>query len=91
MYDLYPEWQQIAIVDGNAIAFFNSVPLPYDGTDEDLPDTGWDWAIDLATRERVEGSSTACAIQIVIDADFHGRGYSRMMVSQMKANAAAMG
>ena len=91
MYDLYPEWQQLAVVDGNAIGFFNSVPLPFDGPDEDLPNTGWDWAIDLATRERVEAATTASAIQIVIDPNYHGHGYSRMMVSQMKANAVARG
>lgn len=91
MYDMYPRWQQLALDGDRPVGFFNSVPLPFDGVDADLPPEGWDWAIDLATRSTVVEPKVACAIQIVVDPALHGHGYARHLVSQMKANAAALG
>jgi len=91
MYRMYPEWQQLALDGDRPVGFFNSAPLPFTGSDADLPQEGWDWAIDLATRRTVVDPTLACGIQIVIDPELHGRGYARSLVAQMKANAAAMG
>jgi GNAT superfamily N-acetyltransferase len=91
MYDMYPQWQVLAVDDDRPVGFFNSVPLPFAGTDDELPDEGWDWAIDLATRHPVADPRVACGIQVVVDPNLHGRGYSRALLAQMKATARTMG
>lgn len=91
MYEMYPQWQQLAVDGDRPVGFINSVPLPWNGADADLPQEGWDWAMDLATSTHVPDPKVACGIQIVIDPDLHGHGYARRLVSQMCRVAAAKG
>jgi GNAT superfamily N-acetyltransferase len=91
MYEMYPQWQQLAVDGDRPIGFLNSVPLPWNGAESELPQEGWDWAMELATRSPVTAAKVACGIQIVIDPDLHGRGYARRLVSQMRRLAAANG
>jgi GNAT superfamily N-acetyltransferase len=90
MYEMYPSWQRLGMDGSQVVGFLNSVPLPFLG-DDDLPEEGWDWAMEAATRRLVTESTVACGIQIVIDPDLHGQGYARAMVSHMKETAAAHG
>jgi GNAT superfamily N-acetyltransferase len=91
MYEMYPRWQQLAVDGERPVGFLNSVPLPWNGADAELPQEGWDWAMQLATGSYVTEGKVACGIQIVVDPDLHGRGYARHLVSQMRRVAAANG
>ena len=67
-YDLmpvrYPEYQVLA-VDGDQVrARINAVPYAWSGLDEDLPETGWDFALGMAFRPEMPDSATAvCLIE----------------------------
>ena len=90
VYDLYPDWQQLAMVGDRVIGFLNCVPLPWNPGDP-LPDEGWDWAITTATEAIINDTETACALQVVVDPDLHGRGYSKLLVARMREVAVGKG
>jgi GNAT superfamily N-acetyltransferase len=90
VYHLYPDWQQLAMVGDRVIGFLNCVPMPWN-PGSDLPDGGWDWAISAATDTLVTHTETACALQVVVDPDLYGRGYSKLLVGRMRDVAASKG
>lgn len=88
LYAKLPEYQFV-LVDrqtDEVVSLGNSIPLCFDGTPEDLPDDGWDWAMtqgldDLAHGRRCNLQS---AIQVVVFGDRRGRGISGHSVQAMK-------
>jgi hypothetical protein len=93
-YQKLPQFQFI-LEDGagRTVAMANSIPLRWDGAIDDLPEEGWDWALtkgldDLASGRR---PNLLCALQIVVPAEFKGRGLSSRAVRAMTANGAAHG
>ena len=82
---MHPDWQEVAVEDGRAVAWFNSAPLPWP-LDVPLPEDGWDRAMLAATDERADAavSGTAFGVQVVIDPDHQGRGFARRLVGRMR-------
>lgn len=77
---------------GELVAACNSAPIPWDGTDDGLPD-GWDdqflrtWAaVDAGVAPAALG-----ALQITVRRDRRGAGYSGVMVEAMRAIARERG
>ena len=81
----YPEYQFYAWDDerGEVVGAGNSMPAAWDGDASTLPDGG----IDAVVEERFEDDppepTVLCALQIVIDPDYRGRGLSRLMIQRM--------
>lgn len=77
---------QLLIMDGDEIlAIINSTPIFYDGELEDLPDEGWDWAIEKSIRDLKQGikPNTLVGMQIVINPKHQGKGLSAIAVKEM--------
>ncbi|MDP6039552.1 MAG: GNAT family N-acetyltransferase [Candidatus Latescibacteria bacterium] len=86
LFSDFPECQ-IAMVEGDSIiGAGNSVPISWDKSLEDLPDEGWDWALETAMEEADAGRQPASLIglQIVIARDHQGKGLSSQMVQKLK-------
>lgn len=83
---------QMCLVDdrGELVAGLNSAPLAWDGTGDGLPE-GWDDQLLRTLRGRDGGvpPNTLGALQIVVRPDRRGSGYAGVLVSAMRANAAA--
>src|SRR5690349_14924194 len=78
LFERFGEYQ-FGLLDpasGQAIAMGNSLPLHWDGDLQDLPDEGWDWAMQQAVHDHQAGleARTQCAIQIAIHPDYRSRG-----------------
>lgn len=78
--------------DGTLVAGFNSAPLAWDGTDDELPH-GWDDQFRRSVDDRLAGTppNTLGALQIVVGPERQGSGYSAVMLAAMRANAAMHG
>jgi hypothetical protein len=65
----------------------NSFPLRWEGSLEDLPEGGWDWAFREAVRNHRQGRSPNyhCAIQIVLRPSYRSQGLSMPMVQAVRA------
>ncbi|MCP4706076.1 MAG: GNAT family N-acetyltransferase [candidate division Zixibacteria bacterium] len=88
LYNEFAEYQ-FGMFDsstGNLMAAANSIPLTYDGKLEDLPDEGWDWALNKSVNDYQTNlrPNIQCAIQIAVSNDFRGLGLSQIMLKAMK-------
>ena len=85
---------QLVLLDeaGDVVGGANSAPLPWDGTDEDLP-AGWDdqFLRSVAALESGEPAGALGALQITVRPDRQGHGYSGIILEAMRANARAHG
>jgi len=87
-YDKLPDYQFVIVAadDSEPLAIGNSIPLVWTDGLENLPDTGWDWAmtegIELNRSRRP--ANKLCALQIVVFGENRGRGLSRIAVEAMK-------
>lgn len=95
LYEKFPAFQfGLAITDENElIAVGNSIPLAWDGHPEELPDEGWDWALQRGVADCLAGKMprVLCALQIMVVPSHRGQGLSTRMVQTMKSIGAAHG
>jgi GNAT superfamily N-acetyltransferase len=65
----------------------NSFPLRWEGSLENLPEGGWDWAFMKAVQDHKQSvtPNVHCAIQIVLRREYQGRELSRPMVEAVRA------
>lgn len=85
----YPEFQLYIAENNTFIARLKSVPVLFEGDFADLPDAGWDWALQntVAIAESGEKPNMLSAIEISILPDQRGKGLSRIALELMRYNA----
>lgn len=89
LYDEHPDFQ-LALLDGEElVAELHAVPLPWDGSDQDLP-YGWEEAFPRAF-ESGRPPDVLCALAISVRPDQQGRRLSSVMLEAMREAAAAKG
>jgi len=95
LLDRFPEYQ-LALYDTEnkrVAAMGNSFPLRWEGSLENLPEGGWDWAFVQAVKDHKQGLSPNfhCAIQAVIHPDYRGHGLSARIIEAVRAVTKAKG
>lgn len=89
LYEQFPEYQFVLVdsASGQIAALGNSLPLHYEANLANLPDEGWDWALEKGSRDRAAGLAPTiqCALSIAILPELRGKALSYRMVSGMKA------
>ncbi|MGH3714449.1 MAG: N-acetyltransferase [Micromonosporaceae bacterium] len=90
----FPEYTLVATLDGAVVARAYSVPFALHTEERgELPPDGWDrvlvWA--FADQRRRAPVDTVSAIEINIDPAYQSRGWSRQLLTAMRANAAGRG
>jgi GNAT superfamily N-acetyltransferase len=89
LYDAYPQFQ-LGLLDGDElVAELHSVPVAWDGSDDDLP-YGWEEAFPRAF-ESGRAPHVLCALAISIRPDRQGTQLSPRMLNAMREAAAANG
>jgi GNAT superfamily N-acetyltransferase len=89
LLDRFPEYQ-LALFDtekGRVAGMANSFPLKWDGSLEDLPEEGWDWAFQAAIKHHKQGlvPDYHCAIQIILRPDYRSQGLSTPMLEAVRS------
>ena len=93
LYSTFGECQ-VALVDGDrVIGQGNTIPIPWDGDVEQLPDEGWDWAFlqGIDGADRGTPPNTLVGLQIALDPAYQGKGLSAQFVSHFRHVAQTMG
>ena len=88
-YQKLPDFQFV-LIDQHAdkvVSIANSIPLSWDDKLENLPDTGWDWALakGIEDADAARKPNLLCALQIVVFDGNRGKGISAEAVRAMKA------
>jgi hypothetical protein len=88
LYDDLPQFQ-FAFKDrasGELLCIGNSVPLAWTDDPSELPDKGWDWALEKGIKDHQAGiqPTVLCAIQIMLPPEHRGKGLSYKAVSVMR-------
>lgn len=89
LYEKLPQFQ-FALTEketGRWMAMGNSIPLSYNGQPSDLPDTGWDWALEKGIDDCRRGANPTvlCALQIAVSNDCRGMGLSGKALEIMRS------
>lgn len=88
LYRNFPEYQFILIEPGSEtiLAAANSIPLNWQGEFIDLPDEGWDWAVEKGMDDFKSGRrpTLLCALQIVVPEKFRKQGISGYALQAMR-------
>ncbi|MEW6410982.1 MAG: GNAT family N-acetyltransferase [Candidatus Zixiibacteriota bacterium] len=95
LFEKFPEYQFSFVEPGtdNVIVLGNCIPLAFGGAPEDLPDTGWDWALQKGVSDfnKKVKPNILSALQIVVANDYRGQGLSSIAVDKMKDIGRARG
>lgn len=84
IYEHFPEYQLLLLKDNHEpVAAGNSVPLPWDDTLENLPDTGIDWILSALAENTAFRHANQFALQVLIRRDHLGQGLSTIAVRAM--------
>lgn len=88
-HEIYDQFQ-LYIADGKRfISRIKSVPVRFDGALQDLPDAGWDWAIENSIHIHEQGiaPNMVSALEITLLPDYRGQGLSTVALKLMRLNA----
>ncbi len=86
LYYQFPKFQYWLLEDEKIIGIGNSIPLFWDKPLEDLPEEGWDWALQKGFDDKKQNiqPNLLCALSITLNPEFQGKGYGGEMVKAMK-------
>jgi GNAT superfamily N-acetyltransferase len=91
----FPDHQLVLLEEGTdrVLAAANSIPLAWNGADEELPAEGWDWVMEQGFEDRAAGRTPVIqsALSITIAPHLQGRGLSATMIRHLRAVAEARG
>ncbi len=95
IYDRWPECQ-FGLLDRathELVAWGNSVPLVWRESANNLPDTGWDWAMQQAFLGNIKNKTpnTLAALGIAVNPKFRNQGISSTAINAMKLIANRLG
>ena len=87
-YTDLPDYQFILIGEDQEtpVALGNSIPIAWHDAVENLPENGWDWALQKGIDDFYSGNkpNLLCALQIVVFGNNRGKGISSHAVEAMR-------
>jgi hypothetical protein len=92
--EVFPHWQQLLLDDDDrVVGKVNAIPFRWDGTDDDLPDRGWDAVLErgFGARRRGIPATAVSLLEARLAPDLLGGGRSREMLEAMGARAVEAG
>ncbi|MEA2265904.1 MAG: hypothetical protein QOE27_1487 [Solirubrobacteraceae bacterium] len=91
--DRFPEFQVLALDRaGSIVGKVHSVPFSWTGSEDNLPERGWDGIIERAFDETgPEPANAASLIEARLAPEHRGTGLSRELLAAARGNAARLG
>lgn len=88
LFQYFPEYQLFFEAEnGEWLGFANTLPVRYEGHLQDLPEEGWDWLLETGITGREKGLSPNLlgGLQIGVNPDFRGQGWSKRILEKAKS------
>ncbi|MCK4312076.1 MAG: GNAT family N-acetyltransferase [Candidatus Cloacimonetes bacterium] len=85
LYEKFPEFQYWLLDGEEIVGIGNSIPLFWNDKLENLPEEGWDWALEKGFRDKEKNLHTnlLCALSITVNPKYQGKGISTEMIISM--------
>jgi GNAT superfamily N-acetyltransferase len=85
LYEKFPEFQYWLLDGEEIVGIGNSIPLYWNDELENLPDEGWDWALEKGFKDKQKKikPNLLCAMSITISPKYQGKGISTEMIKSM--------
>jgi len=85
LYEVFPQYQYWLLEGEKIVGIGNSIPLSWNKGLHDLPEEGWDWALEkgFIDYKKKRTADILCALSITISPEFQGKGVSREMINSM--------
>jgi len=85
LYENFPEFQYWLLSEGEIIGIGNTIPFFFSDKHENLPETGWDWALTkgFEDKESQVKPNLLCGLSITINPKYQGKGFSKAMINAM--------
>ncbi|MBT3756288.1 MAG: GNAT family N-acetyltransferase [Candidatus Cloacimonetes bacterium] len=85
LYSDFPEYQYWLLDGEEIVGTGNCIPISWTGELADLPDEGWDWALEKGFNDLKAGlePNLLCALSITINPKYQGKGISKEMIRSM--------
>ncbi|MCK4654167.1 MAG: GNAT family N-acetyltransferase [Candidatus Cloacimonetes bacterium] len=85
LYEKFPEFQYWLLDGEEIVGIGNSIPLSWEDKLENLPEEGWDWALEKGFKDKDKNLKTnlICALSITINPKYQGKGISTEMIRSM--------
>jgi hypothetical protein len=92
--EVFPEYQQLLLDDDDRVlGKVNAIPFPWDGTDEGLPEDGWDDVLQYGFSSQRRGirPTAVSLLEARLVPELLGGGLSRAMLDAMAARVVGAG
>jgi len=92
-FEFYPEYQLTLMKGEEVIGIANSLPCVWHGPFDELPEEGWDWAIQqgMAYVGKTAEHNLLLVLQISLNVRYAGQGISYRMLAELLNLAKAKG
>ncbi len=84
----FPEYQvYLTNSTKEIVAFINAIPFSYKRPLNELPDDGWDWMLKQGIENKEQNIIPNCigGLQIIVNTNYLGQGYSRIIINAAKS------
>lgn len=88
--ELFPELHLVVLVDADVVARVHAVPIDWPGAAQ-LPDRGWDWALESGVDHPVSSRQAVSLIEARIAPQFRGQGLSQRILAATREMFANLG
>jgi len=85
LYNDFPKFQYWLLDGKEIVGIGNSIPLSWNDELENLPEEGWDWALEKGFKDKKKNikPNLLCALSITINPKYQGKGISKEMIKSM--------
>ena len=85
LYNDFPKFQYWLLDGKEIVGIGNSIPLSWNDELENLPEEGWDWALEKGFKDKQKNltPNLICALSITINPEYQGKGISKEMIRSM--------
>ena len=85
LYNDFPKFQYWLLDGKEIVGIGNSIPLSWNDELENLPEEGWDWALEKGFKDKQKNltPNLICALSITINPEYQGKGISKEMIKSM--------
>ncbi len=89
LFSLFPNYQYSLKSNEEIIGVGNSLPLYWNKEFNQLPERGWDWALEKGIEDKNKNvePNTLCGLQIAVAKDYQNKGVSTFLLKEMVSTA----